>query len=58
MDISHDIFIKFFKKLEEDQGFPDQLIEVLKNLLNEEGFISKDDLFKAMREVDECDIQD
>lgn len=44
MDISQEIFEVFFKKLDDDKEFPEEIIESLKKLWLSGDFISQDNL--------------
>jgi len=50
MGIKDEIFEEFFKKLEEDDDFPNVIIQELKNLLESGENISQEKIFDAIKE--------
>jgi len=52
MGINEEIFEGFFKKLEEDDKFPDSIIEKFKKLLKNEDTISQEKISEMIKE--EC----
>jgi len=49
MEIKDAIFEEFFKKLEEDDEFPNRIIEELKKLLKGVETVSKETVFEAIK---------
>lgn len=49
MEIQEEIFEEFFKKLEEDEGLPNSIIEGLKNLWERGEIMSQEKIFEAIK---------
>ncbi len=49
MGIQEEVFEKFFRKLEEDENFPDPIIEELKKLWESGEIASQEAIFEAIR---------
>lgn len=52
MGIQEEIFEEFFKKLEEDEKFPDSIIEELKKLWESGEIISQEKIFEVIKRED------
>jgi len=57
MEIQKEIFEEFFKKIEEDEKFPDSIIEELKKLWESGEVISQEKIFEVIKRgyVDICE---
>jgi uncharacterized secreted protein with C-terminal beta-propeller domain len=49
MGVKEEILEEFFKKLEEDEEFPDSIIEELKKLWENEEIISQEKIFEVIK---------
>ena len=53
MGLTEEIFEEFFKKLEDDEEFPNSIVNELRDLLNGKGDISQEDIFEIIKRGEE-----